>query len=64
MASMGGMRGEDMRPSRGREEWQRLGLDPRQWAYGTWWSMPGEGEDPVPLDPQPTAPLFAKAHEN
>lgn len=63
MASMGGMRGEDMRPSRGQEEWQRLGLDPRQWAYSQWWTTPSEG-DPVLLDPQPAPPRWAWFAQN
>lgn len=41
------------------EEWQRLGLDARQWAYSQWWSVPREGEDPQLLDPQPAPPSWA-----
>jgi hypothetical protein len=37
------------------EEWERLGLDPRQWVYGQWWECPREG-DPTPVRPQPEAP--------
>lgn len=38
-------------------------LDPRQWAYGMWWT-PGEpGKNPEPLDPQPpTPPLDAEGN--
>jgi hypothetical protein len=32
-------------------------LDPRQWAYGTWWSPGTEDSDPQPLDPQPGPPI-------
>lgn len=39
------------------EEWSWLGLDPRQWAHGKWWSIPVEGEDPQLLVPQPAPPL-------
>lgn len=31
-------------------------LDPRQWAYGKWWTAPEDGAGPEPLDPQPPAP--------
>lgn len=41
------------------EEYRRLGLDPRQWAYGKWWSAPVAGEDPQLLDPQPAPPTWA-----
>lgn len=41
------------------EEWMRLGLDPRQWAYGAWWSRPRPGVDPELLDPQPAPPVVA-----
>lgn len=38
------------------EEWQRLGLDPRQFAYGKWWTPATRDEDPQLLDPQPAPP--------
>lgn len=34
-----------------------MALDPRQWAHGTWWAPATENSDPVPLDPQPPAPI-------
>ncbi|MEV6604731.1 hypothetical protein [Kutzneria sp. NPDC051319] len=34
-----------------------MSLDPRQWAYGTWWTRPTDGRDPEPLNPQPPAPI-------
>lgn len=37
------------------EEWQRLGLDVRQFAYGKWWTAPREG-DPQLIEPQPAPP--------
>lgn len=40
-----------------REEWQKLGLDPRQWAYDRWWTVSDGSDDPQPLDPQPAPPL-------
>ena len=50
--------------SRELEEWEALGLDPRQWAYSQWWSAPEEGEDPRPLDPQPAPPRWAWFAQN
>ncbi len=40
------------------EEWEALGLDPRQWAYDRWWSAPREGEDLQLLVPQPAPPVM------
>lgn len=32
-------------------------LDPRQFAYGKWWTKPGDTDgDPELLDPQPDVP--------
>lgn len=54
------MQGEGRANEPRREEWQELGLDPRQWAYSRWWTAPGETDgDPEPLDPQPAPPRWA-----